>query len=70
MFYKLSEADPLPAERMKWGEAVLEMAGWVTDIALFVERDEKGTEIAETWMVKEAIRRYYQALEELRSQRF
>ena len=70
LFYKLSEADPLPAERMKWGEAVLEMAGWVTDIALFVERDEKGTEIGETWMVKEAIRRYYQALEELRSQRF
>ena len=66
LFYRLSEADSVPADRIKWSEAVLEMAGWVADIALFVERNEMGTLMGETWMVKEAIKRYYQALEDLR----
>ena len=66
LFFKLSDADPAPAERIKWAEAILELAGWVTDLALFME--EAGTDggLGEHWMIKHAIGRYYQSLEQLR----
>ena len=66
LFFKLSDADPAPAERIKWAEAILELAGWVTDLALFIERKDTGEGTGERWMVKHAISRYYRSLEQLR----
>jgi len=66
LFFKLSDVDPAPAERMKWAEAILELAGWVTDLALFIEKAEPGNGRGEQWMVKHAIGRYYRSLEQLR----
>ena len=66
LFFKLSEADPAPAERIKWAEAILELAGWVTDLALFIERAENGNDTGEHWMIRYTISRYYLALNQLR----
>ena len=66
LFFKLSEADPAPVERIKWAEAILELAGWVTDLALFIESIDAGNSMDEHWMVKHAISRYYQSLNQLR----
>ena len=66
LFFKLSEADPAPVERIKWAEAILELAGWVTDLALFIESIDAGNSMDEHWMIKHAISRYYQSLNQLR----
>ena len=60
------DADPAPAERIRWAEAILELAGWVTDLALSIERKDTGEGTGERWMVKHAISRYYRSLEQLR----
>ena len=66
LFFKLSDADLAPAERTEWAETILELAGWVTDLALFMDSAERGSALGEHWMVKHAIGRYYQSLEQLR----
>ncbi len=43
----------------------MDLAGWVTDMALFLESKSAGDEQGETWMVKHAISRYRRSLEEL-----
>ena len=65
-YFRLTDADPVPAERTRWAEAILELAGWVTDMALFLEQGEDQDAPEEIWMVKHAIRRYRQSLEKLR----
>ena len=64
-YFRLTDADPAPVERIKWAEAILDLAGWVTDMALFLEQEDSGNAAGETWMVKQAIRRYRAALEHL-----
>ena len=66
LFFKLSETEPAPAERIKWAEAILDLAGWVTDLTLFMERAERNNGFGEHWMIKHAISRYYQSLNQLR----
>ena len=66
LFFKLSDADPVPAERIRWAEAILELAGWVTDLALLTERAESGFGMREHWMMRHIIKRYYQSLNQLR----
>ena len=66
LFFKLSETEPAPAERIKWAEAILDLAGWVTDLTLFIERAERNNGFGEHWMIKHAIIRYYQSLNLLR----
>ena len=64
-FFKLSDTDPAPVERIRWAEAILELAGWVTDMALFLEKKSSSDGAGEVWMAKHAIRRYRQAMEQL-----
>ena len=64
-FFRLSDTDPAPVERIRWAEAILELAGWVTDMALFLEQTGTGNAAGETWMVRQAVRRYRKALEVL-----
>ena len=53
-------------ERIRWAEAILDLAGWVTDMALFLERNKEWDMPAETWMAKHTIGRYRRSMEELR----
>ena len=66
LYFKLSDADPAPAERIKWAEAILELAGWVTDLALLMEKTGNSSDAGEHWMMKQTIRRYYHSLNQLR----
>ena len=66
-YYKLTDTDPAPVERIRWAEAILDLAGWVTDMALFLEKDEEGDAPGETWMIKHAISRYRRSLENLQN---
>ena len=68
-YFKLTDTDPAPVERIRWAEAILDLAGWVTDMALLLERREAGTPAGvqgETWMIRHAVSRYRRSLEELR----
>ena len=65
-YFKLTDTDPAPVERIRWAEAILDLAGWVTDMALFLEWEEAGNKPGETWMAKQAISRYRRSMEELR----
>ncbi len=64
-FFRLSETEPAPVERIRWADAILDLAGWVTDMALFLERAETADEPGERWMVKQAVSRYRKSLEQL-----
>ena len=49
--FKLSDTDTAPVERIRWAAAILDLAGWVTNMALFMEREEAADKPGETWMV-------------------
>ena len=66
-FLRLSDLPPVPAENAEWAEAVLDLAGWVTDLAVLQEKNGTEGTAGEQWLVKNAIRRYREALERLRS---
>ena len=66
LFFKLSEAPPAPAERAGWAETILDLAGWVTDLALLMEKAEDHGEPGEHWMIRHTISRYCRSLEQLR----
>ena len=67
LYFKVTDAEPAPAERIIWAEAILELAGWVADMTLIFVYNENRDPIAEKWMEKRAVRNYYDALEKLRS---
>ena len=66
LYFKVTDADPAPAERVIWAEAILELAGWVADMTLIFVYNESRDPAAEKWMRKRAVRNYYDALEKLR----
>ena len=66
LYFKVTDSDPAPAERMIWAEAILELAGWVADMTLIFVYNERRDPAAEKWMKKRAVRNYYNALEKLR----
>ena len=67
-YFRLTEAEPAPAERIQWAESILELAGWVVDMALYLERAGLADDIHAGWMLKNAISRYHRALEKLRQE--
>ena len=64
-YFRLTEAEPAPAERIRWAESILDLAGWVVDMALYLERAGLTDDIHTNWMLKNAITRYHRALEKL-----
>lgn len=66
LYFKVTDADPAPAERIVWADAILELAGWVTDMTLIFVYNESKDQAAENWMKTRALHHYYDALEKLR----
>ena len=66
LYFKVTDADPAPAERVIWAEAILELAGWVADMTLIFVYNESKDQAAENWMKTRALHHYYDALEKLR----
>ena len=67
LYFHLTDADVVPVRYHQWAEAVLEMAGWIVDAALWLEKEAPEGEGNE-WLLRESIRRYYQALENLKAE--
>ena len=62
LFFKLTDAEPVPIMEHDWAEAVLDLAGWVVDMAIALENMET---TGEDWMIKQSIARYQKAIDTL-----
>ena len=62
LYYKLTEAEPAPVRVHDWVETILEMAGWVVDLAVFMENDIEHQTERTSWLMKQSICRYQLSL--------
>lgn len=67
LYFLLTEADPVPVGKTRWAEAVLELAGWATDMAIWLEQIGFADLPGEQWMIKSSIDRYRRSLEQLQT---
>ena len=66
-YYELTDL-PCPPDKVNaWSEKVLSLAGWIMDIALVLKqtRDSDSIPDDKKWIIKNAIKHYYEDLEEL-----
>ena len=66
LFFKLTDAPVPPVKREEWAEAVLELAGWVVDMAVLLESTDEDDNTGKQWLMRNSIERYRQAVEKLR----
>ena len=62
LFFKLTDAEVAPVKVHDWAEAILDLAGWVVDMALFLENADKWEQNWESWTLRSSIKRYQEAL--------
>ena len=68
-FIQLSDEDVPPDDLHDWSEAIYELACRVSDMSLLLEnrRGEGQVGEHEQWLIKNAVKRYHEAMENLRS---
>lgn len=66
IYFKLTDAEPAPVARIKWAETILELAGLVADLTLYIGRKDQMTYEKERWVITHVIRRYHDSMENLR----
>ena len=70
LYICLSEEEAAPDDLYDWTEAILDLAGWVVDLAVLFEGNRTGTGALtenERWLIDHSIRRYYEAVEKLKN---
>ena len=67
LFFKLSDAQVVPISHNDWAEKILEMSGWIVDMALLLENDKEWKKDGMMWFIKNCVRRYQESLELLKS---
>ena len=67
-FIQLSDLEVAPDGLYEWTEQILELAGWILDLSLFLEGDKKEQRITdrEEWLMQNARRKYYESMEKLK----
>lgn len=67
-YIELSEGDIAPDDLHDWAEAILNLAGWVVDMAVLIEKKEDGKYIGERekWLIKHAVRQYHESMEKIK----
>lgn len=65
LFFKLTDAEVAPVKVHDWTEAILDLAGWVVDMALFLENADKWEQSWENWTIRSSIKRYQEALKQI-----
>ena len=65
LYFKLSDVPPAPLSSNLWSEAVLNLAGWVVDLAVLLEQKKNWEDPGLRWIILQTIRRYEQSLEML-----
>lgn len=67
-FIELSDGDIAPDDLHDWTEEIMNLAGWVADMALLLE-NQKGNGIIgdrETWLIKNAVSHYHESMEKIK----
>ena len=65
LYFKLSDVPVAPLSSSRWSEAVLDLAGWVVDLAVLLEQKRNREDPGARWILRQTLRRYEQALETL-----
>ena len=68
-YIELSDSDVAPDDLHDWSAEILDLAGWVADLSIFLENEHGGGTIGERedWLMKNAIRRYHEAVDKLKA---
>ena len=66
-YVRLSDEGHGPDDLADWSQGILELAGWVLDLAIYLEEDpdEEGNERM-MWLMRHAVRYYHEAMEQLK----
>ena len=70
LYIRLSDEEAAPDDLHDWVEAILDLAGWVVDLAVLFEGSRTGTAALrdnERWLIDHSIRRYFEAVEKLKN---
>lgn len=67
-YIELSEGDIAPNDLHEWAEEITNLAGWVVDMAVLIEKKPGNEEIGnrEKWLIKNAVKRYYESMEKIK----
>ena len=65
LFFKLTDVPPAPLSSGRWAEAVLDLAGWVVDLSVYLEKIEDWESPGNRWMMRETLKRYLRSLNTL-----
>lgn len=65
-YLRLSEEDIAPDDLHDWSEEIMELAGWVLDLALVLENRDSIFTGSHQWLIQHAIREYQTSLERLK----
>lgn len=64
MYIRLSEQERPPRDLYEWTEGICDLAGWVLDLSLYLER-ESIREERDRWLIRNALRHYYESMDAL-----
>ena len=64
----LTDCDMPPVQLQIWSDKILDLAGWVLDMALLLRSKNNLNEMTESeiWLLKNSVGRYYECMEELK----
>ena len=66
LFFKLTDAEVASVKVHDWAEAILDLAGWVVDMAVALDTIDEDDTTGKQWLMRNSIGRYQQATERLR----
>ena len=64
MYIQLSEQERPPRDLYEWSEGICDLAGWLLDLSLYLER-ESIREERDRWLIRNALSRYYESMDAL-----
>ena len=64
MYIRLSDAGRPPEHLYEWTEGIFDLAGWVLDLSLYLDRESLKEE-RDLWLIRNALRHYYESMEAL-----
>lgn len=68
LYLELTDGDIAPEDLHDWSEEILNLAGWVLDLGLWLEYKQSSDEISESelWLIKRTVGEYCESLEKAR----
>ena len=68
LFIRLSDEDVPPDDLHNWADEIVELAGWVMNLAIILERNTSTDQFSgdEIWLIRHAISRYHKSMDKLR----